>query len=135
MGLGALKEDEVNLVVHGHEPILSEMIVTAVQDPEMIKMAKDAGAKGINLTGICCTANEVLLRQGISIAGNFLMQELAIATGAVEAMVVDVQCIMSSLPEVASHYHTKVVTTSPKGNMVGATHVEFNEHDALNSAK
>jgi len=135
MGLGALKEDEVNLVVHGHEPILSETIVTVAQDPEMIEMAKKAGAKGINLTGMCCTANEVLLRQGISITGNFLMQELAIATGAVEAMVVDVQCIMSSLPEVASHYHTKVVTTSPKGKMIGATHVQFNEHDALNSAR
>lgn len=135
MGLGALKKDEVNVVVHGHEPILSETIVTVAQDPEMIEMAKRAGAKGINLTGMCCTANEVLLRQGISIAGDFLMQELAIATGAVETMVVDVQCIMSSLPEVASHYHTKVVTTSPKGKMVGATHVEFDEHDALNSAK
>jgi len=135
MGLGALKEDEVNLVVHGHEPILSEMIVIAAQDPEMIEMAKKAGAKGINLTGICCTANEVLLRQGISIAGNFLMQELAIATGAVETMVVDVQCIMSSLPEVASHYHTKVITTSPKGKIVGATHMQFDEHNALNSAK
>jgi carbon-monoxide dehydrogenase catalytic subunit len=135
MGLGALKKDEVNVIVHGHEPILSETIVTVAQDPEMIEMAKKAGAKGINLSGICCTANEVLLRQGISIAGDFLMQELAIATGAVETMVVDVQCIFSSLPEVASHYHTKVVTTSPKGKMVGATHVEFDEHDALNSAK
>ena len=135
MGLGALKADEVNVIIHGHEPLLSETIVTVAQDPEMIEMAKKAGAKGINLTGICCTANEVLLRQGISIAGDFLMQELAIATGAVEAMVVDVQCIMSSLPEVASHYHTKVVTTSPKGKMIGATHVQFDEHDALNSAK
>ena len=135
MGLSALKEDEVNIVIHGHEPLLSEMIVTVAQDPKMIEMAKKAGAKGINLSGICCTANEVLLRQGISIAGNFLMQELAIATGAVEAMVVDVQCIFSSLPEVASHYHTKVVTTSPKGRIVGATHVQFDEHNALNSAR
>ena len=134
VGLSALKKDEVNIVIHGHEPLLSEMIVTVVQDPEMIRLAKEAGANGINLAGLCCTANEVLLRQGVGIAGSFLQQELALVTGAVDTMVVDVQCIMSSLPEVAGHYHTKVVTTSPKAKMMGATHIEFNEHDALNSA-
>jgi carbon-monoxide dehydrogenase catalytic subunit len=135
VGLGALKEDEVNIVIHGHEPLLSEMIVTVAQDPEMIEMAKKVGAKGINLAGLCCTANEVLLRQGVGIAGNFLQQEIALATGAVDAMVVDVQCIMASLPEVAECYHTKIVTTSPKAKMAGAIHVQFNEHDALSSAK
>ena len=134
MGLGTLREDEVNIVIHGHEPLLSEMIVTVAQDPEMVEMAKKAGAKGINLAGICCTANEVLLRQGISIAGNFLQQELALVTGAVDAMVVDVQCIMPSLPEIAEGYHTRVITTSPKAKMPGATHVQFNEHDAISSA-
>ncbi len=134
VGLSTLKKDEVNIVIHGHEPLLSEMMVTVVQDPEMIAMAKRAGAKGINLAGLCCTANEVLLRQGVGIIGSFLQQELALITGAVETMVVDVQCIMSSLPEVASHYHTKVITTSPKAKMIGATHIEFNEHDAINSA-
>lgn len=135
MGLSALSKDEVNIVIHGHEPLLSEMIVTVAQDPEMVEMAKKVGAKGINLAGICCTANEVLLRQGVSIAGNFLQQELAIMTGAVDAMVVDVQCIMSSLPEVAEAFHTKVVTTSPKAKIPGAVHIQFNEHDALSSAK
>ncbi len=95
--LGVLKEDMVNVVVHGHEPTLSEMIVAASQDPEIIEYARKAGAKGINLSGICCTANEILMRQGIPAAGNFLHQELAILTGAVEAMVVDVQCIMQAL--------------------------------------
>lgn len=135
MGLSALSEDEVNIVIHGHEPLLSEMIVTVAQDPEMIDMAKRAGAKGINLTGICCTANEVLLRQGVGIAGSFLQQETAIATGAVEAMVVDVQCIMASLPEVAGCYHTRVITTSRKAMIPGATHIQFDAHDAIDSAK
>ena len=102
MNLGVLKDDEVNIVVHGHEPTLSEMIVAASTDPELLEYAKSKGAKGINLAGICCTANEVLMRHGIPPAGNFLSQELAIATGAVEAMVVDVQCIMQALADVAS---------------------------------
>lgn len=135
VNLGVLREDEVNIVVHGHEPLLSECIVMAARDPEMVAYAQSKGAKGINIAGICCTANEVLMRHGIPLAGNMLQQELAIVTGAVEAMVVDVQCIMQSLPAVAKCYHTKVITTSPKAKMPGAIHVEFSEHDALNSAK
>jgi len=133
--LGILREDEVNLIIHGHEPLLSEMIVTVAQEPEMIELAKSKGAKGINLSGMCCTANEILMRHGIGIAGNFLQQELAIVTGAVDAMVVDVQCIMQSIQTVAECYHTKIITTSPKARITGALHIEFDEHDALNSAR
>jgi carbon-monoxide dehydrogenase catalytic subunit len=135
VNLGCLEEKQVNIIVHGHEPTLSEMIVTAVQDPELIEYAKGKGAEGINLAGICCTSNEVMMRQGIPSAGNFLNQELAILTGAVEAMVVDVQCIMQSLVGVADHFHTEIITTSPKVKMTGATHIEFDEHHALDIAK
>lgn len=133
--LGVLKEDEVNIIIHGHEPTLSEMIVAAAQDPELIKYAQSKGAKGINLAGICCTANEVLMRHGIPPAGNFLHQELAIITGAVEAMVVDVQCVLQALQPLAERFHTKLITTSPKAKIPGATHVEFNEEKALDIAK
>ena len=135
VNLGVLKKDEVNIIIHGHEPLLSEMIVVAAQDPELIKLAKSKGANGINLAGICCTANEILMRHGIPLAGNFLQQELAIITGAVDAMVVDVQCIMQSLPDVAQCYHTKIITTSPKAKMPGAIHIEFDEHNAMESAR
>ena len=133
--LGVLKDDMVNVVVHGHEPTLSNMIVAASQMPEIIEYARAAGAKGINLSGICCTANEILMRQGIPAAGNFLHQELAILTGAVEAMVVDVQCIMQALVDLATNFHTMVITTSPKVRLKGATHIEFDEHKALTIAK
>jgi carbon-monoxide dehydrogenase catalytic subunit len=133
--LGVLKKDMVNVVVHGHEPTLSEMIVAASQDPEIIEYARAAGAKGVNLSGICCTANEILMRQGIPAAGNFLQQELAILTGAVEAMVVDVQCVMQALVGLAQNFHTLLITTSPKVKIKGATHIEFDEHRALSVAK
>jgi carbon-monoxide dehydrogenase catalytic subunit len=133
--LGVIKEDMVNVVVHGHEPSLSEMIVAASQSPDIIEYAKSAGAEGINLSGICCTANEILMRQGIPAAGNFLHQELSIMTGAVEAMVVDVQCIMQALVSLAENFHTKIITTSPKVRIKGATHIEFEEHKALSIAK
>jgi carbon-monoxide dehydrogenase catalytic subunit len=133
--LGVLEKDEVNIVIHGHEPLLSEMIVAVAQQPEMRDLAKSKGAKGINLAGMCCTANEILMRHGVPIAGNFLQQELAIVTGAVDAMVVDVQCIMQSIATVAECYHTKIITTSTKAKIPGAVHIEFDEHDALKSAQ
>ena len=133
--LGVLKDDMVNVVVHGHEPTLSQMVVAASQDPEIIEYARAAGAKGVNLSGICCTANEILMRQGVPAAGNFLHQELAILTGAVEAMVVDVQCIMQALVSLAENFHTQVITTSQKVKIKGAVHIEFDEHHALSIAK
>jgi len=133
--LGVLKEDEVNIIVHGHEPTLSDVIVTASQDKELLELAKSYGAKGINLAGICCTANEILMRRGIPIAGNFLQQELAIITGAVEVFITDVQCVMPSLGKIAGCFHTKVVSTSPKAKFPGVEHIEFSEEEALPIAK
>ncbi len=133
--LGVLKDDHVNILVHGHEPTLSDMIVVAALDPELVEYAKSKGAKGIQLAGICCTSNEILMRHGIPPAGNFLHQELAILTGAVEAMVVDVQCIMQSLGELTQDYHTELITTSRKAKVPGAVHMEFEEHRALDAAK
>jgi carbon-monoxide dehydrogenase catalytic subunit len=135
VNLGVLKDDQVNIIIHGHEPTLSEMIVAATQDPELIDLARSKGAAGINLCGICCTANEILMRQGVAVAGNFLSQELALITGAVEAMVVYVQCIMQALGDLSSRFHTRLITTSPKADITGATHVEFDEHHALEIAR
>ncbi len=135
INLGVLKKDEVNVVVHGHEPLLPEILVQMVDDPEIQKAARSVGAKGINLAGMCCSANEILMRHGIPVAGNFLQQELAIVTGVVDAMVVDVQCEMQSLAQVAKCYHTKLITTSPKAKIEGAMHIEFVEHNAPNVAK
>jgi len=111
------------------------MLAVASEDPEIQAYAKSKGANGINLAGMCCTANEILMRHGIPIAGNFLQQELAIVTGAVEAMVVDVQCIMQGLAEVANCYHTKLITTDARTKITGATHMQFDAHRALDSGK
>ncbi len=135
--LGIMKEDHVNIIVHGHEPVLSEMIVAVAQSQEMLDYAKEKGANGIQLGGICCTANEMLQRHGIPTAGDFLQQEMAIITGACDAMVVDIQCIMQNVANVAKCFHTKVITTHPIARMEqdNVMHIEFNEHYALEDAK
>jgi carbon-monoxide dehydrogenase catalytic subunit len=132
--LGVLKKEQVNVVVHGHEPTLSDIIAVVSQDPKLIEKAKEKGASGINISGICCTANEILMRHGIPVAGSFLQQELALLTGTVDLMVVDVQCLMPGLSKVAQCFHTELVTTSPKAKMPGVTHIEFHEDRALEIA-
>jgi carbon-monoxide dehydrogenase catalytic subunit len=133
--LGVIKKDQVNILVHGHNPIVSEKIVEAVNDPELVALAKEKGAAGINLAGLCCTGNELMMRQGIPMAGNHLMTELAIVTGAVELIVVDYQCIMPSLVTVGNCYHTKMVTTADKAKFAGAEHVKFEMHNGMEQAR
>jgi len=132
---GIFKEDEVNIVIHGHEPLLAEIIFDVVSEPEMVAYAKTKGAKGINLGGMCCTANEVLMRHGIPTAGGFTNQELGILTGLVDLMTVDVQCIMPAITQVSKKFHTKIITTNYRAKMQGAEHIEFDEHHAKEIAR
>ena len=133
--IGVMEKDMVNIIVHGHDPSLSEMIVFYAQDPEMIALAKENGAKGINIAGVCCTGNEVAMRQGIPMAGNFLQQENVVLTGACEAIVVDVQCIFPALGPLSKCFHTKFVTTSPIARMPDSDYIEFHEETAAENAK
>lgn len=133
--LGSLRADSVNVSVHGHEPLLAEALCLAANDEEIIALAKKVGAKCVNLVGVCCTGNEILMRRGVPVAAGFVQQEMVLATGAVEAMVVDVQCIMQSVQEVADNFHTDVITTNYRAKIEGATHIQFDELNVMGSAK
>jgi carbon-monoxide dehydrogenase catalytic subunit len=135
INLATISKDKVNIVLHGHNPVLSDMIVKAAADPALVKRAKDTGAKGINLAGMCCTGNELLMRHGIPLAGSFFDQELVIATGAIEAMVIDYQCIFPAITQTAGCYHTKVITTSRKAKIPGSLYKEFRPDNAYDTAK
>lgn len=132
--LGVLEKDAINIAVNGHNPLFSEVICdVAVQ---MEAQAKAAGAKdGINIVGICCSGNEIMLRHGVPLATNYLSQELALLTGAVDAMVADVQCIMPSLAEIGACFHTEIITTMDENKISGAKHVRFHEATATENAR
>ncbi len=129
--MGVLKEDQVNIIVHGHEPNLLEAMMVSTAAPSLQQMAAEAGAKGINLVGMCCSGLEVLSRHGIPHAGNFSSTEAALVTGAVDAMTVDIQCIKQDLHKVAGCYDTVFVTTNYRAKIEGALHIELDEHDPL----
>jgi carbon-monoxide dehydrogenase catalytic subunit len=128
VNMGVLKEDHVNIIIHGHEPNMFESMIESVSEPTLVQAAKAAGAKGINLVGMCCSGAEVLVRHGIPHAGNFMSTEAILVTGAVDAMCVDVQCIKQGLAKVAECYGTKLITTNPRAHIEGVTHIEFDDH-------
>ena len=133
--LGVMVEENVNIVVHGHDPSLSEMVCEYADSPEMIAYAKEMGAKGITVSGVCCTSNEVAMRRGIPMAGNFLQQENVVLTGACEAIVVDVQCIFPALGPLSKCFHTKFITTSPIAQMPDSEFIRFDAKTADEKAK
>ena len=133
--IGVMEKDNVNIVVHGHDPSLSEMIVYYANDPEMIAYAKSMGAKGITVSGVCCTSNEVAMRHGIPMAGNYLNQENVVLTGACEAIVVDVQCIFPALGPLSKCFHTKFITTSPIARIPDSEFIRFSSATAGDNAK
>lgn len=135
VNMGVLKKDQVNIIVHGHNPIVSETLVAACQDPDMLKLAREKGASGINLAGVCCTGNELMMRHGVPMAGNHLSTELVLVTGAVEMMIVDYQCIMPAISNAAACYHTKMISTSDKAKFPGMEHHEFSPENAHQKAE
>ncbi len=135
VNLGVLEKESVNIALHGHNPLLSDVIVQAAEDPELVALAKAKGADGINLVGLCCTGNELQMRKGIPMAGNHLMQELVLITGALDAMVVDYQCIMPAIVDVAKCFHTAIISTADKAKFPGATHISFDPHRGIEIGK
>jgi carbon-monoxide dehydrogenase catalytic subunit len=129
VNMGVMTADQVNIIVQGHEPNLFESMLASVNEPTLLEAAKQAGAKGINLVGMCCSGAEMLVRHGIPHAGNFMSTEAVLVTGAVDAMTVDVQCIKQGLAKVAECYGTYFITTNPRCHIEGALHIEFHEHN------
>lgn len=129
--MGVLKKDWVNIIVHGHEPILLEAMLISAEDKTLKNMARDAGAKGLNLIGMCCSGLDVLSRHGLPHAGNFSSSEAVLVTGAVDAMTVDIQCIKQDLKRVADFYDTPFITTNYRAKIEGATHIQLEEHNPL----
>lgn len=131
--MGVLDKDMVNIAMHGHNPVLSEKILE--WENKLQKDAEKAGAKGINVVGVCCTGNELTMRHNVPMAAHNLQAELLIHTGAVDAMVVDMQCIWPAISKVAECYGTRLITTESFVKIPGATHIQFEPETADEEAK
>lgn len=133
VNLSVLDEKSVNVAVHGHNPLLSDIIVDMAR--ELKAEAEKVGAERFNIIGICCTGNEILMRKGVPLASNVMSQELVLLSGILDAMVIDYQCILPSVSALARCTHTRIISTQEIDRLVGDTHIEFTPERARESAK
>lgn len=123
--LGAVDPSRVNILAHGHVPLMATAVLQAVQSEEMLKLAREAGATGIDVHGSMCTGQELMQRQTTtaqgfkSQTGNWLHQEYTVATGAVDLVMMDMNCSIPGLKEVADKFHTKLVSVDRILRMAG----------------
>lgn len=128
---GILKPDHVNILVHGHSAVMLEKLLEKIASEEIQAFAREKGAAGIVVGGMCCTGHESLARHGVPTVTGAMGQELAIGTGAVDAVVVDMQCVLTGMQSVAECFGTEIVTTCRSNRIPGATHIPFDpEHPA-----
>jgi carbon-monoxide dehydrogenase catalytic subunit len=119
--LGAIREGSVNIAVHGHSPVLVSAIIRQGRSGRWQSLAREAGARGIEFYGICCSGLSALYRYGGVIPlSNAVGAELALGTGALDLWVADVQDVFPSIMEVAACYKTVVVCTSDSARLPGA---------------
>ena len=140
--LGIIDPETVNIVAHGHVPLVATAVIQAAQDPELQKLAGDAGAKGINVYGSMCTGQELMQRSGSSAKGyggqlsNWLSQEYYIATGAVDLVMLDMNCSIPALKTMADNFHTKLVSVDKIVRMQGVEdHVDYDPEKVEEQAK
>ncbi len=131
--VGVLEANSVNVATHGHNPVLSEKILYWAE--RMNEEAIAAGAERINVVGVCCTGNELSMRHGVKLAAHNSQSELILVTGAVDAMVVDIQCIWPQLAQVAKCFDTAFITTDPMVRIPDARHIPFEPQHADESAR
>lgn len=122
---GVLRRDHVNVLLHGHSPVMLEVVLAKLRSPEIEAAARAAGAQGIAIGGLCCSGEELLARHGIPTVTNIGGQELVLGTGAVDALVVDMQCVIPGTKILADCFGTQLVTTSESNRIPGALHVPF----------
>ncbi len=138
VNIGVLDPDAVNIVMHGHQPLLAIKVLEAARDKSWQDKAKKAGAKnGLKVYGSLCegqqmfniasTYKDVFFGQ----LGNWIQQELILATGAVDVLAFDYNCVMPTLSEeFAPKYHTKLISTDKTIRHTNVERLEFEPDNA-----
>ncbi|RLI76096.1 carbon-monoxide dehydrogenase catalytic subunit [Archaeoglobales archaeon] len=113
--LGILDPEYVNIAVDGHEPFVGAALIKLAESEEVQNKAKEVGAKGLRIIGFIETGQELIQRFDspvfAGIVGNWIVQEFALATGAVDVFAADMNCALPSLSEY-QRYGVKIVPVS-----------------------
>ncbi|WP_101910408.1 anaerobic carbon-monoxide dehydrogenase catalytic subunit [Marasmitruncus massiliensis] len=125
--LGIMDPDYVNIAFNGHQPWIGVATLQKAKQADYQEMAKKAGAKGIHIVGSIETGQELLQRFKVDdvfvgLMGNWLAIEPFLATGTVDALVMEENCSPPAIDQYAEKYQVALVSVSTIIGVPGAQH-------------
>jgi len=139
--LGIIDPEYVNIVVNGHEPMVGAALIAAAHEPAAQEKAKAAGAKGLRIVGSIETGQELVQRFEVDdvfvgLTGNWLSEELAVATGGIDVFAADMNCTVPTLGALCAAHNTLLVPVSDLVGVDGAeTPIVFDPAKAADQAQ
>lgn len=125
--LGIMDPDYVNIAFNGHQPWIGVATLQLAKTEEFQKLAREVGAKGIHIVGSIETGQEMLQRFEvddvfIGLMGNWLAIEPFLATGTVDAFVMEENCSPPAIDQYAEKYQVALVSVSTIIGVPGVEH-------------
>ncbi|ROR27246.1 carbon-monoxide dehydrogenase catalytic subunit [Mobilisporobacter senegalensis] len=125
--LGIMDPDYVNIAFNGHQPWIGVATLQKAKMKEYQDLARQAGAKGIHIVGSIETGQEMLQRFEVDdvfvgLMGNWLAIEPFLATGTVDALVMEENCSPPAIDQYAEKYQVALVSVSTIIGVPGADH-------------
>jgi len=140
--IACIDPDTVNIIANGHQPIFASIIMDKANDDVFQSAAKEAGAKGIKLYGSLCAGQQLMnvsAREEYKDIfggqlGNWIQEELFIATGAVDMFLMDFNCAVPSLKDYADKYGTKLLSLDQVVRFPDVESLDFDPENAEEQA-
>ncbi|MDF2544279.1 MAG: carbon-monoxide dehydrogenase, catalytic subunit [Herbinix sp.] len=125
--MGIMDPDYVNIAFNGHQPWIGVATLQKAKQEKYQEMARKAGAKGIHIVGSIETGQEMLQRFEVDdvfvgLMGNWLAIEPFLATGTVDALVMEENCSPPAIDQYAEKYQVALVSVSTIIGVPGLEH-------------
>lgn len=125
--LGIMDPDYVNIAFNGHQPWVGVATLQKAKEEKYQEMARAAGAKGIRIVGSIETGQELLQRFQVDdvfvgLMGNWLAIEPFLATGTVDALVMEENCSPPHIDQYAEKYQVALISVSTIIGVPGTEH-------------
>lgn len=125
--MGIMDPDYVNIAFNGHQPWIGVATLQKAKQAKYQEMAINAGAKGLHIVGSIETGQELLQRFPVDdvfvgLMGNWLAIEPFLATGTVDALVMEENCSPPAIEQYAEKYQVALISVSTIIGVPGLEH-------------
>ncbi|MCU9815487.1 MULTISPECIES: anaerobic carbon-monoxide dehydrogenase catalytic subunit [Paraclostridium] len=135
VGFRVIDKDYINIMITGHQHSTFAHFQDRLKDEDVVKLAKEAGAKGFRLVGCTCVGQDLQLRgehyQDVFAghAGNNFTSEAVLSTGAIDMIASEFNCTIPGIEPIADKYKVKMVCLDDVAKKVNAEYVPFDREN------